>query len=104
MNSILKKVLFSYARLHVQPPYLSTVIDQSLSRIRSFPIQYRLLTYFIFFITEFFYRFSTLSEKKALALILRLQQASHLPGRIFISLLKIPVLLSLKKEYLKGSL
>lgn len=104
----MKNAITAYARLHVTPPHLTEVVNQALLRIQSFPLKYRFLCHVVSFIIEFFMplsfgylsRFSTLSQKDALTLILRLQNTSHLTGRILISLFKIPILLSLKKEYL----
>ncbi len=104
-----KKVIIRYAQIHVAPAHLSSVTHDAFTLVQGYPFKYYCLSQLNFFLFEFilplffgyFSRFSSLPEPQALHLILKFQNASFLPFRILVSLLKIPVLLSLHPDVLK---
>lgn len=102
-------VLKKYAQIHVAPQHLNTVTKDALNLIQGYPLKYYFLSQLNFFLFEFimpllfgyFSRFSRLSHSQALHIILTFQNTAHLPLRLLISLVKVPVLLSLRPDVLK---
>jgi len=104
-----KAVVKKYAQIHVAPSHFKSVTQNALSLVQGYPFKYYCLIQLNFFVFEFimpiffgyFSRFSGLPEHQALHIILKFQNTSYLPLRVLVSLLKIPVLLSLRPEVLK---
>lgn len=104
-----KNVITRYAQIHVASAHLHSVTQDALSLVQGYPFNYYCLSQLNFFLFEFimplffgyFSRFSHLSDPHALHIILKFQNTSYLPLRILGSLLKIPVLLSLRPDVLK---
>lgn len=102
-------VLKKYAHIHVAPDHLKTVTLDALELVQGHPFKYYCLSHLNFFLFEFvvplFFghisRFSHLSDGQALHIILSFQNTAFLPWRVLVSLIKIPVLLSLRPEVLK---
>ena len=104
-----KDVINKYAQIHVAPHHIQRVTQDAFQIVQGYPLKYYLLAQANFFLFEFiipllfghFSRFSRLSDTQALHIILTFQNTAFLPLRVLVSLIKIPVLLSLRPEVFK---